>query len=73
MDAHLANLTLSRVWKILDQAIERSKANRDLVLGVAQMWGAYVGDGVDRQSMKYFFLEDCIGGGKEVDNLLAHL
>lgn len=36
---------------------------RDLVLGMAQMWGAYVGDRVERQSMKFFFLEDCIDGG----------
>ena len=37
---------------------------RELVLGMSQMWGAYVGDSVDRQSLKFFFLEDCINGGK---------
>lgn len=37
---------------------------RDLVLGMGHMWGAYVGDRVERQSMKFFFLEDCIDGGE---------
>ena len=95
LDAEQANLTLKRVWKILEDAIEHSKVNheilspqlslfdefvavttrqlesreitsyeRDLVLEMAQMWGAYVGDSVDRQSFKFFFLEDCIGGGE---------
>lgn len=27
------------------------------------MWGAYVGDGVELQSLKFFYLEDCIEGG----------
>ena len=39
----------------------------ELVLGMSQMWGAYVGDRVELQSLKYFFLEDCIGGGRHKD------
>jgi hypothetical protein len=35
----------------------------DVVLRMAEMWGAYVGTRVERQSLKFFFLEDCIGGG----------
>ncbi|KAL8875928.1 MAG: hypothetical protein Q9198_005784 [Flavoplaca austrocitrina] len=30
----------------------------ELVLGMSQMWGAYVGDGVELQSLKFFYLED---------------
>lgn len=93
LDTEVAKLALSRVWDILERAIQRSSeesssidpslslydefANitqkdvesgkisdyeRHLVLEMAQMWGAYVGDGADKQSMKFFFLEDCIGG-----------
>ena len=36
----------------------------ELTLGMSQMWGAYVGDQVERQSLKFFYLEDCIDGGK---------
>ena len=43
----------------------------ELVLGMSQMWGAYVGDRVDLQSLKYFFLEDCIDGGRHMDCLLV--
>lgn len=35
----------------------------DTVLGMSEMWGAYVGARVERQSLKYFFLEDCIDAG----------
>ena len=35
-----------------------------LILGMSQMWGAYVGDRVERQSLKFFYLEDCIEGGE---------
>lgn len=43
----------------------------ELVLGMSQMWGAYVGDRIERQSLKYFYLEDCINGGRKVDRLWA--
>ena len=39
----------------------------ELVLGMSQMWGAYVGDRVELQSLKYFYLEDCIAGGRHSD------
>ena len=39
----------------------------ELVLGMSQMWGAYVGDRVELQSLKYFYLEDCIEGGRHKD------
>lgn len=42
----------------------------ELVLGMSQMWGAYVGDGVELQSLKYFYLEDCIEGGRHRDHRL---
>lgn len=42
----------------------------ELVLGLSEMWGAYVGDRVDRQSLKYFYLEDCIEGGRHQDQPL---
>ena len=43
----------------------------ELVLGMSQMWGAYVGDRVEIQSLKYFYLEDCIEGGRQKDWLLV--
>lgn len=43
---------------------EMTRTEVELVLGMSQMWGAYVGDRVERQSLKFFYLEDCIEGGK---------
>ena len=43
----------------------------ELMLGMSQMWGAYVGDRVELQSLKFFYLEDCIEGGRYMDRLLA--
>lgn len=45
-------------------ADEMTGREAELVLGMSHMWGAYVGDRVERQSLKYFFLEDCINGGQ---------
>ena len=43
-----------------------SKTDRKLVLQMAEMWGAFVGDPWERQSLKYFWLEECIDGGKSI-------
>ncbi|KAL8674023.1 MAG: hypothetical protein Q9168_001555 [Polycauliona sp. 1 TL-2023] len=42
---------------------EMTERERELILGMSQMWGAYVGDSVELQSLKFFYLEDCIEGG----------
>lgn len=48
----------------LRDAGEIDEYEYELLLGMSQMWGAYVGDRVERQSLKFFFLEDCIEGGE---------
>ncbi|KAL8805991.1 MAG: hypothetical protein Q9182_001648 [Xanthomendoza sp. 2 TL-2023] len=52
-------------WAIQSGDIDQREA--ELILGMSQMWGAYVGDRVERQSLKFFYLEDCIEGGKHLD------
>ena len=34
------------------------------VLQMARMWGDFVGEPIEKQSMKYFWLEECIEGGE---------
>jgi hypothetical protein len=36
---------------------------RKIVMQFSRMWGAMVGSPVDKQSLKYFWLEECIEGG----------
>ena len=37
---------------------------RKILLQMAELWGAFVGSPVQRQSLKYFWLEECIDGGE---------
>ena len=50
---------------------ELSPEDTKMVLQIAQMWGAFIGDPIERQSLKYFWLEECIDGGKPRLRLLA--
>ncbi|KAI9813413.1 MAG: hypothetical protein M1827_004088 [Pycnora praestabilis] len=36
--------------------------DRETLLRVAEMWGAFVGSPIERQSLKFFWLEECIEG-----------
>ena len=49
-----------------EKLAERSLSHddRNLVLQLAEMWGAFVGDSWERQSLKWFWLEECLDGGK---------
>lgn len=40
-----------------------SELKRKLVLQSSEMWGAFVGNKIQRQTMKFFWLEECIDGG----------
>ena len=37
---------------------------RSFILALAEMWGAFIGDAFDKQSLKWFWLEECLDGGK---------
>ena len=34
-----------------------------IVLQMARMWGDFVGEPIEKQSLKFFWLEECIEGG----------
>lgn len=42
---------------------EGYEKKRRTLLCLAESWGAFVGGPVGRQSLKFFWLEECIGGG----------
>lgn len=72
LDSSVSLYSFFESW--CDWAFQRGDMTRrevELVLGMSQMWGAYVGDRIELQSLKYFYLEDCIGGGRHEDRLLA--
>lgn len=63
-----ANISPERSLKdfFLDQVITKglSEEDRTLVLQMAEMWGGFIGDPLERQSLKNFWLEECLDGGE---------
>lgn len=45
---------------------------REMVFQIAESWGAFVGSHIFSQSLKYFWLEECIEGG-ELTHAKEHL
>lgn len=43
---------------------ELSGEDRTLILQMADMWGGFIGDPWDKQSLRYFWLEECLDGGE---------
>lgn len=35
---------------------------KEACIEMSKLWGSYVGSPIDRQSLKFFFLEDCLDG-----------
>lgn len=48
---------------IPDTGVDFQKQRR-IILQMAELWGAFVGSPIQRQSLKFFWLEECIEGGK---------
>jgi hypothetical protein len=42
---------------------ELGEEDQRLILLIAEVWGAFIGDPWDKQSLKYFWLEECLDGG----------
>jgi hypothetical protein len=62
-DESLWDFFLAHIGVKIPSTEEEYEAKRALVLQMAEMWGAFVGSPIERQSLKYFWLEECIEGG----------
>jgi len=51
---------------LMRRTLEQGLSSEDgqLLLDMSHMWGCYTGDSIQKQSLKFAFLEDCCGGGK---------
>lgn len=52
-------------------SLEEKKLAEDssaLVLQMARIWGDFIGDPIEKQSLKYLWLEECIDGGSKITN-----
>ena len=43
---------------------DMSDEDKKVLLQMAEIWGGFIGDHVENQSLKFFWLEECIDGGK---------
>ncbi|KAF2260828.1 FAD/NAD(P)-binding domain-containing protein [Lojkania enalia] len=43
-----------------------SEYDKKVLIGMAEMWGCYIGDSIYRQSLKYTWLEDCCSGEESI-------
>jgi phytoene dehydrogenase-like protein len=60
----LFDFVKDQVKQRVPQSENNYEATRTTILKLSEMWGAYIGSPVDRQSLKFFWLEECIEGGK---------
>jgi hypothetical protein len=49
--------------KIQEEFPEGEEEKRKILMQMVELWGSFVGSPVDRQSLKFFWLEECIDGG----------
>lgn len=66
-DKSLFNFFQEQVVKMFPSDIEGAgdeevKRKQQTILQMAEMWGAFVGSPIQRQSLKFFWLEECIDG-----------
>lgn len=47
--------------KVPEKGIDEE--DQKLILQMGEVWGAFIGDPWDKQSLKYFWLEECLDGG----------
>ena len=58
------NDSLGRWFEKKAAEMDIAEYDRKVLIGMAEMWGCYIGDSIYQQSLKYTWLEDCCGGGK---------
>lgn len=55
----------------VEERQDLGEGDRELVCQMAEMWGAYVGDPVTRQSLRFAWMEGCCGGGESSSYFLG--
>lgn len=64
-DKSLHNFFEDKVQEMFPSLVEgdaEAKGKRQTILHMAEMWGAFVGSPIQKQSLRFFWLEECIDG-----------
>lgn len=62
-DESLLDFFHSRIGDVIPETQQDYQRKREIVLHMAELWGAFVGSPISRQSLKFFWLEECLEGG----------
>jgi monoamine oxidase len=63
-DESLWDFFLVKVPEKIPETSQNFQKRRETVLQMSEVWGAYIGSSIQKQSLKFFFLEECIDGGE---------
>lgn len=53
-----------KVVEKIPESEDDFQKKREMVLKMSEMWGTFIGSPVGQQSLKFFWLEECIEGGE---------
>lgn len=62
-----ANMSLFDFFRERLETTNFTPSEKSACLNYCKLWGAYIGEPVERQSLKFFHLEECIEGSKYKD------
>lgn len=63
-DESLADFFRTKILEIIPETADNYRRKREIVIQMTELWGAFIGSPITRQSLKFFWLEECIDGGK---------
>jgi len=55
---------LVRARDLFDTKTEEGKEHYKMFMSLAESWGSFIGSDCRRQSLKFFFMEECLEGGE---------
>ena len=61
-DKSLYDYFVEKISEVIPPGVD-SERKRKTILQMAEMWGGFVGSPVTKQSLKFFWLEECVSGG----------
>ena len=59
-----SNLSLKDFFRDRLSSSPGDEEAQNLIIELAEMWGGFIGDPFERQSLKWFWLEECLDGSK---------
>lgn len=60
----LHDFFVEKVVERIPDTEEAYERKREIVMQTSELWGAFVGSSIEKQSLKFFWMEECIEGGE---------